>query len=344
MKSPRASFGLSLAAAAAFCPRAAFAWSANGHKTVALIAESRLGDAAKAAVAAILGPTATLDAVAPCADDVRGKTGYDCAGIELDDDPQSEPWHFVDVPITESPADGAALEAFCPDQACVVDQINKDLNILKTSAIPAERRLALIFLVHFVGDEHQPLHCADEIVNGVNDRGGNLKNVSFHGVAPEAAPKADPDAARSLNLHALWDHQILPEDSNEPGPTSQRLIANLSPGGKDADQISLWLEGDVVAKAAVESFDIAKSTVYPAYYAPNGKIIDSAYQARMTPIVDERLERAGVRLASLLETALVGAPAAAPMPIPVPAAPSGGASSLDKVRGSVERAEGVLPP
>ena len=308
MKSPRASF-CSLVVAAALCPRAAFAWSANGHKTVALIAESRLSDAAKAAVASILGPTAALDAVAPCADDIRGKTGYDCAGIELNDDPQSEPWHFVDVPIADSPANGAALEAFCPNQACVIDQINKDVDALKSSTVRADRQLALIFLVHFVGDVHQPLHCADEIVAGVNDRGGNLKNVVFHGAAPEAVP----DAGRgSLNLHALWDHQILPADTNDPGATSQRLIADLK--GKD---VGAWLAGNFVSDAAFESFSIAKSTVYPAYYAPDGKDPGSDYQARMTPIVDERLERAGVRLAALLEAALVGPPAASPLsPIP----------------------------
>ncbi|MFI5349435.1 MAG: S1/P1 nuclease [Elusimicrobiota bacterium] len=330
MKSPRTVIPIAfLAVAAAVCPRPAFAWSANGHKTVALIAESRLSDAAKAAVASILGPTATLDAVAPCADDIRGKTGYDCAGINLNDDPQSEPWHFVDVPISESPAGGAALEAYCPNQACVIDQINKDVDALKTSIVQTDRQLALIFLVHFVGDVHQPLHCADEIVAGVSDRGGNLKSVVFPGVPRDAARGA-------LNLHSLWDHQILPEDSNDPVTTSQRLIADLK--GRD---VSSWLAGSFVSDAAFESFSIAKSTVYPAYYAPDGKSIDSAYQARMTPIVDERLERAGVRLAALLEAALVGAPAAVPAP-----GPSGGAgaASLERARERVKRAESAPPP
>ncbi|HEX4049033.1 MAG TPA: S1/P1 nuclease, partial [Elusimicrobiota bacterium] len=284
MRTPRPSLRtLSLAAAAAalLSPRAS-AWSANGHKTVALIAESRLSPQAKAAVAAILGPTATLDSIAPCADDIRGKTGYDCSGITLDDDPLSEPWHFINIPITDSPSDGAALDQYCPmagsavsAQAapkrrrpspsagdpgtepggaagarpagqCVRDQINKDVNILKTSSVLADRQLALMFLVHFVGDEHQPLHCADEIVGVVNDRGGNLKNVNFEGTA--------------MNLHALWDHQILPQDSNDPVLTSSRLIADLD--GKD---VSSWTSGDFVSAAALESFNIAKTVVYPAY-------------------------------------------------------------------------------
>jgi hypothetical protein len=328
---------LSLAAAAAalLCPRAALAWSANGHKTVALIAQSRLSDAAKKAVAGLLG-SATMDGVSPCADDVRGKTGYDCDGIQMADDPASQPWHFVDAPIADAPANGSALEAYCPNQACVIDQINQDVKTLQTSGVQADRQLALIFLIHFVGDEHQPLHCADEIVNGVNDRGGNLKSVSFRGVS--AAQAGDPNAvAGGLNLHALWDHQILPGDTNDPSQTSSRLIADLQ--GKD---VSSWTAGDFVHDAAFESWSIAKNAVYPAYYAPNGKNIDSAYQSRMAPIVDERLERAGVRLAALLETALVpggGAPSAGPSPAPVP--PAG---SLQKAKRRVKNAESATPP
>ena len=322
---------LSLAAAAALLrPSAARAWSANGHKTVALIAQSRLSPAAKAAVASLLG-SATMDGVAPCADDVRGKTGYVCDGIPMTDDPQSQPWHFVDAPISDSPSDGSALEAYCPNQACVIDQINADVNVLKTSGVQADRRLALIFLIHFVGDEHQPLHCADEIVNGVNDRGGNLKSVNFRGVA---AAQVDPNAAYGLNLHALWDHQILPGDTNDPGQTSARLIADLQ--GKD---VSSWTSGDYVRDAAFESYSIAKNTVYPAYYAPNGKNIDSAYQAQMTPIVDERLERAGVRLAALLEGALVpdaGSPASSTRP--------SSAAALEKSRKRVKKASENAPP
>jgi hypothetical protein len=322
-------------ALALLCPRPVLAWSANGHKTVALIARSRLSPAAKAAVASLLG-SATMDGVAPCADAVRGKTGYDCDGIQMADDPASQPWHFVDAPIGDSPADGAGLEAYCPNQACVIDQINAEANVLRTSSVQADRQLALIFLIHFVGDEHQPLHAADEIVNGVNDRGGNLKSVVFRGVS---AVQADPNlAAGGLNLHALWDHQILPGDTNDPAQTSARLIADLQ--GKD---VSSWTSGDFVRDAAFESWSIAKNTIYPAYYGPNGKSIDSSYQARMQPIVDERLERAGVRLAALLESALAaggGAPSAAPVAAPA----DGSAAALQKSRKRVKRASENAPP
>jgi hypothetical protein len=292
MTTPRArSWISSLVVVLALSPRAAFAWSANGHKAVALIAQSRLTESAKNGIAALLG-SATMDGVAPCADDVRGKSGYDCDGIQLNDDPQSEPWHFVDAPIADSPADGNALESYCANQACVIDQINKDVQILKTSNVTSDRQLALIFLIHFVGDEHQPLHCSDEIVNGVNDRGGNLKNVKFNGVAKSGG--------YALNLHALWDHQILSGDTNDPAATSQRLISDLA--NKD---VSSWTSGDFVHDAAFESYTIAKNTVYPAYYQTNG-VFGASYSSQMVPIVDDRLERAGVRLAALLNSVFDG--------------------------------------
>ncbi|MFI5345923.1 MAG: S1/P1 nuclease [Elusimicrobiota bacterium] len=296
MRTPRASspwMAYALVSAGLLFPCRASAWSANGHKTVALIAESRLSETSKAAIAAILGPTATLDAIAPCADDIRGKSGFDCAGLQLAADPQSQPWHFVDAPITASPAAAPDLEAFCPGGACVVDQIRAALKTLQDSSptlAANDKQVALMFLVHFVGDVHQPLHCANEIVNGVNDRGGNLKKVAYNGVASPGG--------FALNLHALWDHQINSSDTNDPAATSRRLIADLQ--NKD---VSSWLAGDFVGGAALESFAIAKGTVYPAYYAQNPMALGADYQRQMQPIVDERLERAGVRLAALLEQA-----------------------------------------
>jgi hypothetical protein len=304
MRTPRAPFpwkAYALVAAGLLLPRPSFAWSANGHKTVALIAESRLSETSKAAIAAILGPTATLDAIAPCADDIRGRSGFDCAGLQLVAEPQSEPWHFVDAPITASPANPSDLEAFCPGGACVVDQIRAAVQTLQNQgpAITAnQKQVALMFLVHFAGDVHQPLHCANEIVNGVNDRGGNLKKVSFNGVS--VFPQGF-----SLNLHALWDHQINSQDTNDPVVTSQRLIADLQ-----TKDVSSWLTGDFVGGAAMESFSIAKNVVYPAYYSQNPLALGADYQRQMQPIVDERLEKAGVRLAALLEQALAPQPPA----------------------------------
>ncbi|HVR84498.1 MAG TPA: S1/P1 nuclease [Planctomycetota bacterium] len=314
----RASLSAGVFALALLRPGAAGAWSSNGHRVIGLIAQSLLqeeaqrGDqssqAALGAVSALLGPGVGLSDVAPCADLVRDlgkepdRSGeeihFHCGGLVWRTDPLTLPWHFVDIPITAADA-ADSIDAHCGDD-CVVAQIKKDVLVLQdpASLLPAKRE-ALMFLVHFVGDEHQPLHCATEIVDGQDDRGGNDKKVKFDG--------------QPLNMHALWDHLIQTSDGlNDPVPLAERLTAQLPPGAT-----SQWTQGDFVADAALESLAIAQRTIYPAYYAAarssvhgrrrRAAALPADYQSRMEPIVEERLQKAGVRLAVLLKRALANA-------------------------------------
>jgi hypothetical protein len=310
-------------------PPPAAAWSANGHRTVGQIAQDLLqkqaqggepqSRAALDAIGGLLGQGFSLSNLAPCADQVRmldEETGdkrgtgntFSCGGLTLSVDPATEPWHFVNVPITAADA-ADSIAAQCGGGACVVSQINDDMKTLQDpSAAQADKQKALMFLVHFVGDEHQPLHCATEIVDGADDRGGNSKNVRFDGLA--------------LNMHSLWDHLIQKTDNvNDPATLAQQLEASLP-----ADT-SGWTQGDFVMQAAIESLGISEQTVYPAYYAASGTqslraadaardgatkgpavTLPSDYQSRMLPIVRQRLQMAGVRLAALLRTGLGGGP------------------------------------
>jgi hypothetical protein len=287
MKNPLQARLFAAAALLIGLPQGLLAWSANGHRAVARIAQDRLTPAALRGVSAILGGALTLEDLAPCADDIRRGQGFNCAGLVLNAEPQSQPWHFVDIPISDSPS---GTSPYCPGGACVVGQIKADLKTLQDpSASQADKQIALMFIVHFVGDEHQPLHCANEIVNGVNDRGGNSKPMKL----PNTTPMFP------LNLHSVWDHIIEPNDSFDPTALSQQLEADLKNKPTGA-----WTSGDFVEGAALESFQIAKDTIYPAYHGPNGANPDSSYQTRMQPIAFERLEKAGVRLAALLEQAL----------------------------------------
>jgi hypothetical protein len=281
-------------------PQPSHAWGAKGHRTIAFIAESRLSPAAKQNIAAILGPGATLDRLAPCADFIRKDEGATCSGIAFAAEPESEPWHFVDVPIGDDPAGADSLGTYCKN-GCVMNAITAQIETLKNDASSkADKRKALMFLVHFVGDEHQPLHCAND-----NDRGGNQKPVQW--TAPVDNPKPEAEKA-PLNLHSLWDHIVEPSDSLDAWVLAGRLKADL----KDKD-VTGWTQGDFVHEAAMESYQLAKSTIYPAYdrnAGPGGPEIDSAYQANMQPIAFDRLEMAGVRLAALLEQ-IFGQPVAA---------------------------------
>lgn len=274
------------------------AWGPVGHKTVALIASDRLSPRAREKVAAILGEGVGLDEVALCADDIR-KSSTTCAGrFPLAHDKRTSPWHYIDIPTRDLPTP-ATLDRYCDkdgaDDACVMDQIKAELAVLASPGASTEdRRRALIFVVHFVGDVHQPLHCATEVTRaGKSDHGGNLKWVALAGAQP---------GGRKMNLHALWD-AVLRTDPKERGPGPRALADRLEKDLADKD-LAPWLEGDVVVRAVLESHAIAKDVIYPEYHKNYGKPIGKYYQDKHRPIAYERLQRAGVRLSHLLEQAL----------------------------------------
>ena len=130
-----------------------------------------------------------------------------------------------------------------------------------------------------------PLHCADD-----NDAGGNDKQVRFF--APNSRGRGHLD-----NLHSLWDNLIevkVAEDSQE---LASRLIRQIN-----ASQRQKWASGSI-DDWVFKSYDIAKSRIYPGF--PAGPVSAFAlprnYYAEMRPVVDLQLEKAGVRLARVLE-------------------------------------------
>lgn len=274
------------------------AWGPVGHKTVALIAQDRLSAGARQKLAAILGEGVGLDEIALCPDDIR-KASTTCAGrFPLAYDKSTSDWHYIDIPVRDSPTP-ETLERYCRKRgrkdACVPDQIRAELAALKDPrAAREEKQRALIFLVHFVGDVHQPLHCATEVTRaGKSDHGGNLKWLAREGAKP---------GEKKLNLHGLWD-SILRTDPSERGPGPRVLADRLE---KDLAQkdTAAWTRGDVVTAAVLESHRIAKERIYPDFHEHYGKPVGRYYQDKYRPVAYERLEQAGVRLAFLLEGAL----------------------------------------
>src|SRR5580700_268916 len=154
----------------------ALAWGPEGHSLIARIAETQLTPAARARVTAILAPGQTLASIASWADEVRRSR------------PESANWHFVDIPIDRPHLD---MTRDCAKNDCVVAKI-ADLRktLLSPATPPDQQREALMFLVHFIGDMHQPLHSSDN-----QDRGGNSVRVVFFG--------------RQTNLHSVWDSGLL---------------------------------------------------------------------------------------------------------------------------------------
>ena len=132
---------------------AAHAWGTEGHHVIALIAQSQLTPKARAAVDRLLAvePGETLVSVSTWADEHRN--------------PANAPWHYINFPRGDCVYNE---ERDCPDGRCVVVAIKRQQEVLVSGATDDRKLTALKYLVHFVGDLHQPLHAGFQ-----DDRGGN---------------------------------------------------------------------------------------------------------------------------------------------------------------------------
>ncbi len=157
----------------------ALGWGDQGHQIVALVAERHLTPGAQQSVAKLLGAEGGhLEHVATWADCIKRSTACasDDGAFDQKIHAETKPWHFVDIVITASSLDP---QKDCANGDCIVEQIKVDQATLsKTNAPAIDRLLALKFLVHFIGDIHQPLHTAyKNLPSQKSDIGGNLR---FH--------------------------------------------------------------------------------------------------------------------------------------------------------------------
>jgi hypothetical protein len=249
-------------------PVKVFAWGGEGHQIVCLIAEERLTPAAKAGIHELLGDANISDAeIASWADNVRRERS------------ETGPWHYVDIP-TDKPAYDKERDGQMGNN--VIDKINDFAKVLADKkASKAERADALKFLVHFVGDMHQPLHCSERN----HDKGGNARLVFF----------LDEPMAR--NLHAVWDTSILLSRLGETPVLKYALALNAK---ISAAQVKEWSQG-TTENWANDGHDLAIKFVYAGVPedGPPPKL-DQAYVTRGADVVDQQLEKAGVRLAMIL--------------------------------------------
>ena len=149
---------LSIALLVAIAPSYGWTWGSQGHQIIATIAQSQLTPAARKEVdrllALVLG--ATLESVSTWADEHRN--------------PATAAWHYINMPRGNCVYEA---ERDCPDGRCVVEAIQRQADILQSSASDDKKLLALKYLVHFVGDVHQPLHAGY-----ADDRGGNTYQLA----------------------------------------------------------------------------------------------------------------------------------------------------------------------
>jgi hypothetical protein len=237
------------------------AWGPRGHQVVAHIAAANLTPKARAAVAGLLGgeSEAMMALSANWADEIR------------DQRPETGAWHYVNLEIAGDGLYRAARD--CRGGDCVVARIAWAENVLTGGAAPARKTEALKFLIHFVGDVHQPLHAADN-----HDRGGNRIQLRWRG--------------QRITLHHFWDDEVVALQGRDP-----QAIARAIDGGTPRLQ-KLQLGGGSPQDWAQMSASIARSTIYPEMGL--GRTPTQGEAASYGRLARLQLARAGYALAGRL--------------------------------------------
>jgi hypothetical protein len=284
--------GLTVAAAlcASTFPFAAHAWGFEGHEIVAAIAQAYLTPPVRAKIDQMLA----ADQDTLTTHDMLNEATW--ADRYRADHKETSEWHFVDIELDQPDLATAcyhfpALNAVAsqgPAQDCIVNKLAEFSQELASGATPAaERLLALKFVLHFVGDLHQPLHAADN-----HDRGGNCVLLNLGG-------------PRQVNLHSYWDTVVVESLGDDPKAVAAMLAQRITPTARAA-----WEAGDPQSWA-MESFQIARTSVYTVGSKPGcGKpdaaplSLPSGYDAAARDTAAVQLEKAGIRLALVLNHSL----------------------------------------
>ncbi len=246
-------------------------WGYDGHRIVGEIASHFLTPDAKAGLNALLGDK-TLADVSTWADDIKSDRTFDWA----------KPLHYANVKPGSKSFD---IRRDCPDVGCVVSAIDQCIRALQNPKTPKPEKIqALKFLVHFVGDIHQPLH-----VSHAKDRGGNDVSVEFF--------------QDKTNLHSVWDSGLIRHTKKPWRDYATELMGGANAGLGDEGLVGL---GSLrAADWATESYRLAISH---AYDVPKDGKIAEAYFERNIPVVNDRLRTAGMRLARILNDLFMKTP------------------------------------
>lgn len=264
----------------------AFAWWEYGHQTVARIAWLESAPRTRAGVVRLLARSHLLE-TPTCPARTIAEASYwpDCIKTLGDRFSYASPWHYQNVDICRP----FELSVPCRDGNCVSAQIERQKRLLADRSLPArERVMALAFLVHFMGDLHQPMHAGDH-----GDLGGNRLAVSYGAIAGRT------------NLHFAWDGYLAERSISTPPAGARGILAELDPTDKAAMRLGN------VADWSREGWEVSREFAYGMVLAdpcapPPGErpVISEEMTRRLIPIVRRQAARGGLRLARLLDEAL----------------------------------------
>ena len=275
----------------------AMAWGDYAHRLTGSIALAQLTPAARAQVRQLLRAEPGLNTPECRLRSIEEASVWpDCVrALYRDRFAFSAPWHYQNISVCGD----FDITAKCPDGDCVTAQIPRQQAILADRSRPAPERLqALAFLVHFVGDMHQPLHIGDKA-----DLGGNQVRAAYGFKAPDR-----------MNLHWIWDGEMAERALTEPPAISPRTVGRVAAEpGDTAARVALW---------ARDAWEISRRIAYPQLQdypdscpipadqrrtLPRGTVTPE-YVARATPALRDQVAKAGSRIALLVNAALASRP------------------------------------
>ena len=272
------------ALAASLIATPALAYWEYGHETVASIAYRNVKPETRAAIDRLLAQQGLLETpTCPAKTIEQASVWADCIkplGARFS---YAYNWHYQNVNICKP----FTLKGNCPDGNCVSAQIERDVKLLQDDKVPVrEKVMALAFLVHFVGDLHQPLHAGDR-----GDLGGNRARSDYGIYGPER-----------LNLHSIWDGLLAERAISTPPP----LVRAYSPEEKAT------MAAGTVEDWSRENWEVARDVAYPAAFGgdpcrdeqPARGKLDAETIAKLVEPARLQVMRGGLRLARLLDEAI----------------------------------------
>jgi hypothetical protein len=261
-----------------------FAWNENGHMLVAKIDYEKLKPEAREKIDRLVGylhqeyaDINTFPQAAVWADKLRGQ--------QLD---VYTHWHYIDQPLVK---DGGNPDAHTIDSDNAMWAIDKIRSFVSNDkANPYERARFLAFLVHIVGDIHQPLHTVSLVTpkfpNG--DRGGNDYFVSYRG--------------KRTNVHKIWDDGVGAFEHSYSADEEVGGVELKSRAAAIADRYPRAYFTERLAQSNVqdwlkEGMTIASDSVYSA---PENQPVSVDYTLKGSAIAEQQVAIAGYRLAEML--------------------------------------------
>ncbi|BAV07442.1 S1/P1 Nuclease [Filimonas lacunae] len=242
---------------------AVISWGPRGHRTVALIAQKHLAANVKSAVVTYLQGE-NIEAAATWPDEHRTA--------------QNAQWHFVDLP------QGLNFQSFqnyvrSSKNTLYTAYLQSLATLQNNSSSISQKQDALRFLIHLVGDAHQPMHVARH-----SDKGGNDIIVRMDG--------------ESTNLHAIWDSRLLDHEKY----SEAEMVAKYDVA--TPQEITAWQKDDII-QWLWESYQLSNQ-IYSE--TRSGQTISNAYYQKYISIIHKRINQAGIRLAGVLNTLYINAP------------------------------------